>query len=117
MSTGRPPSTEALCSGPEPMREGAEVLINPKTPLSLSEVRRWQKSRWNRRSGAAISVLFHFQSRKKKWDVIRFAFQKDHSHRRGRDLEEVRREVGQLMRRFERMQVSEGPEPKPGWLQ
>ena len=46
------------------------------------------------------------------WD--RFAFQKDDSGRRERDLEEVRKAVGGPLRRFEEMPVSEGCELKWG---
>lgn len=49
------------------------------------------------------------------WDMVRFAFQKDHSGRRERDLQEVRKAgVGGPVRRFEEMPVSEGCELKWG---
>ena len=64
MSTGRPFSIDAPCSGPDPVRGGIEALINPKTLFSLLKSLGDRRANGVTGQGVLIAVLFGRVGRK-----------------------------------------------------
>ena len=64
VSTGRPFSIDALCSGADPVRGGLEALINPKTPFSLLKSLGGRRADGVAGQGVFIAVLFGRVGRK-----------------------------------------------------